>query len=97
MGNHTRQIMSYTANDAFDCYADAHKFLLHIAPNAKWSSSFGNIGEGGFNEYWRIKTAGAPDRRFIIDNGDYDACPRVWRVTELVDGVGRIRRPEWFA
>jgi hypothetical protein len=87
--------MSYTTNDQFGSYSEAFTFLRHIAPQAKWSSSFGNIGEGGFNEYWRLHVYNGVDRRFIIDNGSWDACPRVWRVTELV-GHDRISRDEWF-
>lgn len=38
-----------------------------LPANAKWSSSFGNPGEGGFSEFYRT-----PDgKRFEIGNGRF--------------------------
>jgi hypothetical protein len=46
--------------------------------NAKWSSSFGHPGEGGYTEYWR-NDAG---ERWVITNGPYNAvAPFDWTVT----------------
>lgn len=48
-------------------YADACALL---PAGAMWSSCFGNPGEGGYCEYWRL-----PDgRRWVVSNGPYHLC-----------------------
>lgn len=45
-------------------YSEAFAML---PPNAKWSSTFGNPGEGGFVEYWHEPNG----QRWIISNGPW--------------------------
>lgn len=60
-------------------YADAKRAMLALAPDARWSSSFGNPGDFGFCEYWRT-----PDHtRWIISSGTW--CEYRWSVTALYD------------
>lgn len=51
-----------------------------LPANAKWSSSFGNPGEGGYTEFHRT-----PDgTRYIIGNGTWmDFEPFIWTAREL--------------
>ena len=45
-----------------------------LPANAEWSCSFGNPGEGGFNEFYRT-----PDgKRWIISNGSYGLFAPEW-------------------
>jgi len=45
-----------------------------LPTDAKWSSSFGNPGEGGYTEFWRTQT-----QRFILSNGRWDdIAPFSW-------------------
>ncbi len=57
--------------------------LRTLPADAKWSSSFGYPGEGGYTEFHRT-----PDgKRFEIANGPYDATrPFVWTVKPLAEG-----------
>lgn len=47
-----------------------------LPADAKWSSSFGNPGEGAYCEYYRD----AAGKRYIIANGDsyLDSAPFWW-------------------
>ena len=58
--------------DIFNSYSDA---AAQLPLDAKWSSSFGHPGEGGYCEYHR-DSAG---KRYIIENGSYLECaPFLW-------------------
>jgi hypothetical protein len=48
--------------------------LNTIPSDRKWSSSFGNPGEGGYVEYWRT----ADGRRFSVSNGSYLETAKLW-------------------
>ncbi len=53
-------------------YTEAYDAL---PKDAKWSSSFGYPGQGGFTEYWR-----QPDgTQWIVKNGPWNG-PEVWTV-----------------
>lgn len=53
--------------------------IAQIPADAKWSSSFGYPGEGGYAEYHRD----AAGKRWIIENGNYMAfAPFTWTVKE---------------
>lgn len=48
-----------------------------LPKGAVWSCSFGNPGEGGYSEYWRLPNG----RRAIVGNGPWDALkPFEWFV-----------------
>lgn len=50
-----------------------------LPAGAKWSSSFGNPGEGGYTEFWRT----AEGKRYVVANGKYDAIsPFLWTVEQ---------------
>lgn len=51
-----------------------------LPPGAKWSSSFGYPGEGGYSEFWR-----ADGKRFEVSNGSgqFVFAPFVWTVKEI--------------
>jgi hypothetical protein len=56
----------------YESYCEA---LAQVPEDAKWSSSFGYAGEGGFVEYWRT----ADGNKYAISNGPYDATsPFTW-------------------
>ena len=51
-----------------------------LPKGAKWSSSFGYPGEGGYSEFWRTSDG----KRFEISNGrgEFVFAPFVWSVKE---------------
>lgn len=54
--------------------------LAALPTDAKWSSSFGYPGEGGYVEFHRD----AHGVRYVIENGNWmDFAPFVWTVREL--------------
>lgn len=56
-------------------YAEA---AAKLPQGAKWSSSFGYPGEGGYVEYHR-----AEGKRFMIENGGYqETAPFTWTIKE---------------
>lgn len=64
---------------AFDLESYA-RARLQIPSNARWSSTFGNPGDGGWSEFWR-----QPDgQRWEISNGPWDAVqPFEWTVRKV--------------
>lgn len=44
-----------------------HEARIQLPLNAKWSSSFGNAGEGGYTEFWRTPEG----VRYTISNGPW--------------------------
>lgn len=51
-----------------------------LPADARWSSCFGNPGDGGYCEYFRTKAG----ERFTISNGDYNAfAPFTWTVAKV--------------
>jgi len=53
--------------------------LAQLPSDAKWSSSFGNPGEGGFSEYYRT-----PDgQRYCISNGPWDGGANEWSIARV--------------
>ena len=61
----------------FESYCEA---LAQVPEDAKWSSSFGYAGEGGFVEYWRRPNG----QRYTISNGSYEAfSPFTWTFEAL--------------
>lgn len=52
---------------------------------ARWSSSFGNPGEGGYTEYWRVRR-GDHTERYEISNGSWmEREPFMWSLRRLED------------
>ena len=61
---------------AFKSYSEA---AAQLPSGAKWSSSFGYPGEGGYCEYHRT----AEGTRFVIENGSWSAiAPFTWTLRE---------------
>jgi hypothetical protein len=59
-------------------YSEAKALL---PANTKWSSSFGNPGEGGYVEYWRDPNG----VRYVVSNGDWLACAPFDWATHLLE------------
>lgn len=50
-----------------------------LPDDARWTSSFGYPGKGGFVEYFRT-----PDgSRYLISNGPYDGTGHEWTVAKV--------------
>lgn len=61
---------------AFSTYGAA---AASLPEGAKWSSSFGYPGQGGYSEYHRTPEG----KRFQIKNGSYlETAPFTWTVEE---------------
>jgi hypothetical protein len=58
----------------FDTY---HEAAAHLPVDAKWSSSFGYPGEGGYCEYHR-----AGGHRYTIQNGHWGDA---WTIAMVVE------------
>lgn len=55
----------------FKSYSEA---AAQLPADAKWSSSFGYPGEGGYSEYHRDHDG----NRYVIQNGPWDAGGNEW-------------------
>lgn len=51
-----------------------------MPPDARWSCSFGNPGEGGYVEYYRDQAG----NRYVITNGRWDESGKVWTFEAFV-------------
>jgi hypothetical protein len=50
-----------------------------LPADAKWSSSFGYPGEGGFCEYYRDGNG----KRYMIENGSWSSDGSEWTMKEI--------------